>query len=127
LVEEDEDGVQLILVGDEEEDREKEGDNQLSQRAWSIWLEVKDKDGKPTKIRFDLGRTSRKIRQNPAARPIQRIISPRMRRTKADTGVRFPNAFALKNLGNASCSIALKQYSFCAWKRSGICASKVSS
>jgi hypothetical protein len=50
-----------------------------------------------------------------------------MRRTNADTGVRLPNAFDLKNLGNASCSIALKQYSFCPWNISGICANILSS
>jgi hypothetical protein len=55
------------------------------------------------------------------------MISPAIRRTKAETGVKFPNAFDLKNLGNASCSMALKQYSFCAWYISGICAIKLSS
>ena len=75
-----------------------------------------------TKKRFDLGSTSRKMREKPAASPSQRMTRPAMRRTREETGVRFPHAFALRNRGNASCSIARNTYSFCAWNMSGICA-----
>lgn len=78
-----------------------------------------------TKNRFDFGCTSRKMREKPTAKPIQRTIRPTMSLTRADTGVRFPNAFALRNRGYASCSIALKQYSFCEWNMSGICAMRL--
>ena len=73
-----------------------------------------------TKNLFDLGCTSRNTRANAAASPIQRIMRPRIRRTSADIGVKFPKAFERRKRGNASCSIARKQYSFCAWNMSGI-------
>jgi len=65
-----------------------------------------------TKKRFDFGCTSKKINENPTANPIQSTINPTTSLTSAETGVKFPNALLLKNLGKASCSIALKQYSF---------------
>ena len=55
MLKEDEDGVELILVGDEEEDGKKEGDDQLSQRTRSTWLGVRDESKTLTKIRFDFG------------------------------------------------------------------------
>ena len=72
-----------------------------------------------TKNRFDFGCTSKKINANPTASPIHSVTRPATNLTNALTGVRFPNAFARKNRGNASCSIARKQYSFCAWNISG--------
>ena len=71
-----------------------------------------DRNGELTKNRLDFGSTSRKMREKPTARPIQRTIKPTINLTSADRGVRFPNAFDRRNLGNASCSIARKQYSF---------------
>ena len=65
-----------------------------------------------TKNRLDFGCTSRKTSEKAAASPIQRVMSPTIRRTKADTGVKFPNALERRKRGKASCSIARKQYSF---------------
>jgi len=71
-----------------------------------------DRNGGLTKNRFDFGTTSRKMREKPTARPIQRRIKPAINLTNAERGVKFPNAFDRRNLGNASCSMARKQYSF---------------
>ena len=65
-----------------------------------------------TKNRLDFGWTSRKIREKPTARPIQRTIKPEINLANAVRGVKFPKALDRRNLGNASCSIARKQYSF---------------
>ena len=86
------------------------------------YVTSKEIEKKRTKNRLDLGSTSKNIKAKPTARPIQRMMSPRTRRMRADIGVKFPNALERRKRGKASCSIALKQYSFCAWKRSGICA-----
>ena len=71
-----------------------------------------NRDNGLTKNRLDFGSTSRKIREKPTARPIQRTTKPAINLTSAERGVKFPNAFDRRNLGNASCSIARKQYSF---------------
>ena len=71
-----------------------------------------NKDGELTKNRLDFGSTSKKMREKPTARPIQRTIKPTINLTSAERGVKFPNAFDRRNLGNASCSMARKQYSF---------------
>jgi len=91
------------------------------------WWQRDMNERRLTKKRLDLGCTSRKMREKPTAKPIQRMIRPRMRRTRADMGVRLPNALDRRNLGKASCSMALKQYSFWAWNISGIWASMLSS
>ena len=93
------------------------------QMITSKFLEKK----KLTKKRLDFGCTSRKIRENAVASPIQRMSNPNTRRTRADRGVKLPKALALRKRGNASCSIARKQYSFCEWNISGMCANMFSS
>ena len=65
-----------------------------------------------TKNRLDFGWASKKMREKPTARPIQRMIKPVINLTSAERGVKLPKAFDRKNLGNASCSMARKQYSF---------------
>jgi len=55
----------------------------------------------------NLGFQSKKIRLNARTKPPQRTISPKTSLTKLPIGVKFPNAFDLKNLGNASCSRVL--------------------
>jgi len=82
----------------------------------SYWCEMRKRtaivNGINRKNRFDLGCTFKNINEKPTASPIQSTISPTTSLTKAETGVRLPNALLLRNLGKASCSIALKQYSF---------------
>ena len=65
-----------------------------------------------TKNRLDFGWTSKKMREKPTARPIQRMMRPAINLTNAERGVKLPKAFDRRNLGNASCSMARKQYSF---------------
>jgi len=69
-------------------------------------------NGMKRKKRLLLGCTSKKTKEKAADIPIHSTIKPAINLTSADTGVKFPNALLLKNLGNASCSMALKQYSF---------------
>lgn len=125
LTEKDKDRVEFVLMGDEEKNCKSEWDEELS-RERGEWQRHR-KERRLTKKRLDLGCTSRKMREKPTAKPIQRIIRPRMRRTRADMGVRLPNALDRRNLGKASCSMALKQYSFWEWNISGIWASMLSS
>jgi hypothetical protein len=67
-----------------------------------------------TKKRLLFGFTSKNTSENAVASAIHNVTRPATSLTNADTGVKFPNALALKKRGNASCSIARKQYSFCA-------------
>ena len=104
LAEEDEQRIKLVLVGDEEENGKRVGDEEL--RAIVSTSIITPKGWELTKKRLDLGCTSRKMSEKPTARPIQRMTRPAMRRTRAETGVRLPNAFARRKRGKASCSIA---------------------
>ena len=70
-----------------------------SYKNWSDYKGNKVKCEALTKKRLDLGFTSKKINEKPTARPIQRIIRPATNLTRALTGVRFPNAFALRKRG----------------------------
>jgi len=62
------------------------------------------------------------MRENAVASAIHNTTIPTISLASALTGVRLPNALALRNRGKASCSIALKQCSFCWWNISGTCA-----
>ena len=53
-------------------------------------------------------------------KPPQRHSRPATSRTNEPSGVRLPNALARRKRGNASCSRALKMYTFCSWNKSGI-------
>jgi hypothetical protein len=55
----------------------------------------------------NLGFQSRKIRLNARTNPPHKTSKPRTSLTKDPIGVRFPNAFDLRNRGNASCSRVL--------------------
>jgi hypothetical protein len=55
----------------------------------------------------NLGFQSRKIRLNARTNPPHKTSKPRTSLTKDPIGVKFPNAFDLRNRGNASCSRVL--------------------